>query len=633
MPVSTLVVNMAMRSKGFTKSAGAISGGLGRIAGKALALGAALGGVAGIGGIGLLVKNQFETIDALAKTSDKLGITTEALAGLRHAAELTGAGTKTLDTGLQRMVRRLSDAAQGTGPAVKALDELGLSAQGLAKLAPEQQFGAIADAMGGLQSEADKVRLTFALFDSEGVALKNTLAAGSAGLAEMARETFSFGLALNRVDAAKIETANDAIFRAKGVFVGLAQTIAVNLAPVIESIATRITDSADQFIRFGRKASAVIIALVNLFERWGSTLVRTIAVLGTVKLAMLSISLAQKAIAVGQALVLSLGGPAGWAVLAAGAGIAVVAIAGVNSEFQKLQQDVGNAIVGNERLGQSFGNLATQIRGVGSNSKAISLKELIEKSIPPAEKLHRELNRIARAGFQDIVKNSPQLRDALIRVFDDAIDSATGVFTKMRSVGDEILILQGRATRTGIALNDMFEKGAPRETLERLEKMMGLRDRLKAEADARGVQQQQNAGLQSEAQSIIEATRTPFETFKSSVERLEILRDKGFLDEESFLRAIEKTQKTFDSMTDNLEKPNASGGPRFASAIDVRSKEGFTAIANALAGSRRADPAKKTEENTKQINDTLKDKVVPALVDNTKAVKKIQVPKVRGFKR
>ena len=47
-------------------------------------------GVTGIAMTAALVKSGLASADALAKTADKLGITTEKLAGLRHAAELTG---------------------------------------------------------------------------------------------------------------------------------------------------------------------------------------------------------------------------------------------------------------------------------------------------------------------------------------------------------------------------------------------------------------------------------------------------------------------------------------------------------------------------------------------------------------
>ena len=85
-------------------------------------------------------KQSLGQIDNLAKTADKLGTTTQALEAMRHAGELTGVSTNTMDMALQRMTRRWSEAAVGTGEAQKAIQELGLDAKYLASLAPDEAF-------------------------------------------------------------------------------------------------------------------------------------------------------------------------------------------------------------------------------------------------------------------------------------------------------------------------------------------------------------------------------------------------------------------------------------------------------------------------------------------------------------
>ena len=197
---------------------------------------AAIGGAV-VAATAAMVKNQLKVIDGLAKTSDKLGVATENLAGLRIQAELTGVASNTLDMGLQRMVRRVAEAAQGTGEAKDALKELNLSAQELAALSPDQQFHAIADAMEGVESQSDRVRLAFKLFDSEGVALVNTLRGGSAAAQEAAEFAEQYGLALTRVDAAKIEQANNAWLKVTKASEGFWQQLTVQLSPALTGIA------------------------------------------------------------------------------------------------------------------------------------------------------------------------------------------------------------------------------------------------------------------------------------------------------------------------------------------------------------------------------------------------------------
>ena len=119
----------------------------------------------------VMVKQQMASIDQMAKFADRIGITTQALAGLRHQAELNGVAQNQLDTGMQRMVRRVAEAAQGTGEAKNALAELGLNAQKLAAMRPDQQFAAIAEQMKNVDGQSNRVRLAFKLFDAEGVGM------------------------------------------------------------------------------------------------------------------------------------------------------------------------------------------------------------------------------------------------------------------------------------------------------------------------------------------------------------------------------------------------------------------------------------------------------------------------------
>ena len=80
-----------------------------------------------------------------------------------------------MDLALRKMSRRIQEAAQGTGAASVALQRLGLDAQELAKLTPDEQFLALADAMKSTRSHAERLQHTMALFESEGMPLVNTL--------------------------------------------------------------------------------------------------------------------------------------------------------------------------------------------------------------------------------------------------------------------------------------------------------------------------------------------------------------------------------------------------------------------------------------------------------------------------
>lgn len=218
--------------------------------------GGALAAIAGIGGVTVMTKNMFKAIDATAKWSDKLGITTEELSSLQFAAGLTGVETNTFNMALQRMTRRLSEAAVGTGEAKAAISELGLSADILVKASPDQAFRMIADEISKIPGQADRVRLAFKFFDSEGVALVNLLGMGAAGIRDFQIEAKNLWLTFDREAAATVEIANDAIKKVQGLIKGLFMQLAIQLAPMIAA-------TAETFTKWGIEGSGAADQISN----------------------------------------------------------------------------------------------------------------------------------------------------------------------------------------------------------------------------------------------------------------------------------------------------------------------------------------------------------------------------------
>lgn len=201
---------------------------------------------AAAGAIALIYNQQAAVIDQTAKFADRIGISTEALTQFRHASELTGVGAKNLDMSLQRMTRRIAEAEQGAGEAAPALKELGLSAEELGRMTPEQQLYSLADAFTEVESQSDRVRLAFKLFDSEGVGMVNMLAGGADGLRAMADEADRLGITLSRVEAAKVEMANDAMYKVNMTTQAIYQSMTTQLAPIVAQL-------ADEFLAYSQK--------------------------------------------------------------------------------------------------------------------------------------------------------------------------------------------------------------------------------------------------------------------------------------------------------------------------------------------------------------------------------------------
>jgi hypothetical protein len=190
---------------------------------------------------------------------------------------------------LQRFVRRTAEAAKGTGEAQKALKQLGVDAKKLAKKTPDQALYYIADAMERVESQSQKVRIAFKLFDSEGVAVLNMLEDGSEGLREFQQEAEELGIAVDSMSIDAIERANDAMTRLRSALQGVVNQIVIRLAPAIKYISDQFTQwiktvdpqkIADDFargisriVRLVRDAVAVLTTSLEgwslAFQTWG----------------------------------------------------------------------------------------------------------------------------------------------------------------------------------------------------------------------------------------------------------------------------------------------------------------------------------------------------------------------------
>lgn len=199
------------------------------------------------------VKTQLGEIDEITKSARTLGVETESLIGLRLAAEeFSGVTEATFDKSLKRMVVRIGEAANGTGEAKTMLEQLGLSAQQLATMSPDQAFVEIAESIRGLNTPAEQAAAAYAIFGRQGVELLNTLRQGRDGLQETQTAVETLGLAFSAVDGSRIEAANDAMGRASAVGVGLARELTIEVAPALLVLAEGFVQLTDRNSQFGQ---------------------------------------------------------------------------------------------------------------------------------------------------------------------------------------------------------------------------------------------------------------------------------------------------------------------------------------------------------------------------------------------
>jgi len=164
--------------------------GLGRNAQSVMATLTGFSSVAGIAGLAMLAKRSIDLASRLDDTSKKLGVTTDFLQEFGFAAREVGVDSSAAEMGLQRFIRRVAEAQNGVGELLPVIQQYGIemrNADGTVRSA-ESILVDYANAIKGVQSPQERLRMAFKAFDSEGAGLVTMLADGEEGLKRFREE-------------------------------------------------------------------------------------------------------------------------------------------------------------------------------------------------------------------------------------------------------------------------------------------------------------------------------------------------------------------------------------------------------------------------------------------------------------
>lgn len=212
-----------------------------REVGKVVGLAFAAAGTA----VTVMVRNAIRDIDSLALMSTQIGLTTDNLSRMRYAAEqMAGVSAGQFDMALRRMTRRIAEAAEGGGPAANALRAIGLEAQALSKMSPDEQFRKLADAMKATENQGSRLRATMAIFDTEGMPLVNMLRQGSDAIREFEGEADKLGLTIDSKTAAASREFTKQLQTLSAVKQGLVLRITAAVLPTLNALTQQFVGSA-----------------------------------------------------------------------------------------------------------------------------------------------------------------------------------------------------------------------------------------------------------------------------------------------------------------------------------------------------------------------------------------------------
>ena len=190
-------------------------------------------------GIGIYMKKAIDAADAASKLSEKTGISTERLTGMRLTAELAGTSVDSMAKGFKKLQKGLFEGVtEGIGPTKDSLDAMGISlvdAEG-AMRSSEAVVADIADTFALMENGAAKAALAQDLLGRAGVDMIPLLNQGSEAVKRLHQESVEMGRVWSEETAQSAEDFNDAITRLKATGDGFFQTAAQFYIPVMADV-------------------------------------------------------------------------------------------------------------------------------------------------------------------------------------------------------------------------------------------------------------------------------------------------------------------------------------------------------------------------------------------------------------
>jgi hypothetical protein len=198
--------------------------------------------IAAAGQVVQFVEGVVSQNDEIAKTSAKLQMSTDTLQRLRYVAQRSGADVQTVTDAVKDSNKQLFDtrAAGGKSPFADALAALGISLDEFESMNPEQRLGAVGDAIGSLQGDADRTALAMTVFGEAGKELLPLMLSGSEGISAMGDEAERLGGVISGDTLKQSENLAAAMLNVRTTVGGVASQVAGQLMPAIGDIAGRM---------------------------------------------------------------------------------------------------------------------------------------------------------------------------------------------------------------------------------------------------------------------------------------------------------------------------------------------------------------------------------------------------------
>lgn len=191
-----------------------------------------------------LTKEAAAAADEILTLSSQTGLATDTIQEMQYASELLDVSFETIQGSLTKLTNNMQDTAAGTGNALAAFAQLGISvtdANGNLRNA-EEVFYEIVDALGEVSNETERDALSMDIFGKKAQDLNPLIEQGAERLSELADEAHEVGYVMNEEMLASLGGVDDAMQRMDNTFKTVKQNLAAQFAPYLEDFFTMASD-------------------------------------------------------------------------------------------------------------------------------------------------------------------------------------------------------------------------------------------------------------------------------------------------------------------------------------------------------------------------------------------------------
>jgi len=202
--------------------------------------------------------------EALEKMAIRTGFTVETLSKLSYAAKRSGTDIEQLGAAIFRANRRLGNFKTGTGPAARALNELGLSYRKLRDLSPEDRFFAMVDALKNMDDAVRANQLGFEIFGDNWKSLLPLFDLGSNGIKNLMEKAKALGLEISTETAVSAASLSDKILNLTSQVLALSVKIGSALGPALANLLKAFNPVLSNFIKLIEESPGLILSIGEL---------------------------------------------------------------------------------------------------------------------------------------------------------------------------------------------------------------------------------------------------------------------------------------------------------------------------------------------------------------------------------